>query len=76
MIRVYQGKHHAEAHLVCGLLQAEGIPAVVRDEHPARAMEAPGVLRPTVWILDITGLEKALAVVTRYRRDGQAGPRL
>jgi hypothetical protein len=72
MIKVFTAQHHAEAHWIRGLLQAEGIPAEIRGEHLFGATGAasgiiPGML-PTVWILDDSQFYRAKTIVTRFLR--------
>jgi hypothetical protein len=77
VIKIFQGLQLAEAHHVRGLLEAEGIPARVRDEFLSTVMEAPLVIPgclPTVWVLEPTHLARALEVVSRYRLGNRPEP--
>ena len=48
---VHTAKHPTEAHLIKGMLEAEGIRAAVKNDHLYGAYGELAVL-PTVWILD------------------------
>ena len=50
---VYTAKHPTEAHLIKGMLEAEGIRAEVKGDQLYGAFGELPVL-PTVWILDDT----------------------
>ena len=50
---IHTAKHPAEAHLVRGMLEADGIRAIVRGDQLYGAYGELPVL-PTVWILDDT----------------------
>ena len=73
MTQVFVAKHPAEAHLVKGLLLAQGIEAEVRGEalYGARG-EAPVTpdTCPSVWVLDDRETARALAFVRRYEQGG------
>jgi len=75
MLQVFQAQHLAEAHLVCNLLQAEGVDAGIRGKDLSSMLgvgsSAPGVL-PTVWIFNSSESEKAHALVTRFTK-GELG---
>lgn len=76
MLKVHTAQHHAEAHLVAGLLQARGIAAEVRGEALFTTLEAPSVIpgaAPEVWIADPTRESEALALVRRHVQ-GLASP--
>ncbi len=70
MQRVYTARHPIDAHLVRGLLEAEGIPAEVRGEvlFGARG-EIPMTedTLPSVWVLDEWAATRARSVVLRHR---------
>ena len=51
MKRVYTAKHPTEAHLIRGMLEAEGISSIVRGDQLYGAYGELPIL-PTVWILD------------------------
>ena len=73
--RVFVARHHMEAHLLCGLLQSEGIPAEVRREFLLPTVEAGAVIpgmQPEVWILEPGQLPRALGVVDAYLRGDEA----
>lgn len=71
MLQVFQGLHLAEAHLVCSLLQAEGIPAEVRGMDLATTVgmgsAVPGIL-PTVWIVDASDSGRASELIARFTK--------
>jgi hypothetical protein len=74
--RVFVAQHHAETHLLRGLLQSEGIEAEVRREflHPTMEVSTliPG-MRPEVWILESKDLARALSVVHAFiNREGMS----
>lgn len=70
--KVYEAKNAADAHLLRGLLESEGIPAIVRGVGIAPFMEV-GLFRigsrPTVWVLEDARFSRALEVVHGYRTD-------
>jgi hypothetical protein len=71
MVKVFEARHHPEAHWVKGLLAAEGIPAHVRGEALFTTVESPLIVPgclPSVWILEQAHLPRAAEVVDRYRR--------
>lgn len=71
MKRVYVARHPLEAHLVKGLLDAEGIEAFVRGEDLFGARgEVPVTSEtcPSVWIVDDDLFEKAEEFVLAYSR--------
>jgi hypothetical protein len=71
MPHIFEARHLAEAHLVCNLLQAEGIPAEVHGTDLSSTLgigsAAPGIL-PTVWISNASDSEKAQALISRFAR--------
>jgi len=75
MIKVFEAQHLSEAHLLCGLLQADGISAEVRghDLFSTLGMGSgvPGVL-PTVWISDPSNSDKALALISQFTKGNTA----
>ena len=68
---VYTAKHPTEAHLIRGMLEAEGIRAIVRGDQLYGAYGELPVL-PTVWILDASLAAQAQRVVVEYLRGGAA----
>jgi len=81
MPKVFVAQHHAEAHLVMGLLQANGIAAEVRGDALFTTVEAPTIIpgvAPEVWVSDSVHLPLALDLVRRFSRGealpGSAGP--
>lgn len=70
--KVYEAKNAADAHLLRGLLESEGIPAIVRGVGIVPFIEV-GLFRmgsrPTVWVLDDARVSRALEVVHGYRTD-------
>ena len=62
---VYTAKHPTEAHLIRGMLEAEGIPAEVKGDQLYGAFGELPVL-PTVWILDATLAAQADRVVIDF----------
>jgi hypothetical protein len=76
MPKVFVAQHHAEAHLVTGLLQAYGIAAEVRGEALFTTIEAPSVIpgaAPEVWVANPAHVPLALDLIRRYSR-GEALP--
>jgi hypothetical protein len=80
MIQIFQAQHLAEAHLVCNLLHAEGVPAEVHGTDLSSTLgigsSAPGIL-PTVWIADSSESERAQALILRFvkgERAASSGP--
>ncbi len=71
MRQVFVAKHIAEAHLVRGFLEAEGIHAEVRGDalYGARG-ETPVTPEtcPSVWVLDDGQAPRALLLVRRFER--------
>ncbi len=81
MLKVFDAQHHAEAHFVQGLLEAEGLAAEVRGESLFTTVEGASVIpgmRPEVWILDEEQRPAAQALLERYRTgaapEGPAAP--
>lgn len=73
MRKVFEARHHLEAHLVCGLLEAEGIPSEVRGEALFTTVEAGAVLpgmRPSVWIHQDAQLAESMSLIEGYVRGG------
>ena len=69
-------QHPAEAHLVKGLLEANGIAAEVQGESlfsvRGEAPATPDTL-PSVWVSDETEATRAMAVLAGYGRRQAAG---
>jgi len=69
MIKVFEAQHIPEAHLVCSLLQSEGISAEIKGENLSSiigtGIDVPGVL-PTVWISDPAKSEQARTLVSKF----------
>jgi hypothetical protein len=67
--QVFVAQHPTEAHLVRGLLEAEGIQADVRGESlfgaRGEAPVTPDTL-PTVWVLDDNDVAKATQILAGY----------
>jgi putative signal transducing protein len=68
---VYTAKHPTEAHLVKGMLQAEGIRAEVRGDQLYGAYGELPIL-PTVWIYDDAHAAEAERLVIDFLRGGAA----
>ena len=68
---VYTAKHPTEAHLIRGMLEAEGIRAIVRGDQLYGAYGELPIL-PTVWILDETQITHENRVVVDFLRGGAA----
>jgi hypothetical protein len=66
--QVFQAHDVTEAHLVKGLLESQGLTALVRGEAVAGlAGEVPFVdVWPTVWVLDDDRDSEARAVINEY----------
>jgi hypothetical protein len=76
MLKVFTAQHHAEAHFVQGLLQADGLAAEVRGEALFTTLEAAAVIpgaQPEVWLLDPSRAPQAREIIQRYSQ-GEAGP--
>ncbi len=70
MKRVYLAHDPADAHLVKGLLEAEGIPAVVQGEHLFAlrgGIPVTADTSPSVWALDDGDFERARGIVGGLR---------
>lgn len=67
MKRVHTARHPAEAHLVKGMLEAEGIRATVLGDQLYGAYGELPVL-PTVWVLDDTLARHADKLVVDFLR--------
>jgi len=78
MKKVFTAQHHAEAHLVKGLLEVEGIEAEVRGEALFTTVEAASVIpgmQPEVWILDQAQTPAAMDLVSRYSKGESIFPK-
>ena len=79
MTRVYVAKHPADAHLFKGILEQEGIEAIVRGEGLFGARgEAPVTFDtlPSVWVLDPEDVDRAQRLSQEYEQGGGLeGPR-
>lgn len=76
MLKVFVAQHHAEAHLVQGLLHSHGIEAEVRGEALFTTVEAASVIpgaAPEVWVLNPHQAPEALELVRRFSK-GDALP--
>jgi hypothetical protein len=76
MRKVFVAQHHAEAHLLCGLLETHGIEAEVRGEALFTTVEAASVIpgaAPEVWVLRPAQVPQALEIVRRFSM-GEAFP--
>ncbi len=76
---VYEAMNLADAHLLKGLLEADGIPAEIRGgAHHATRGEVGGIpgMLPVVWVLYDSDFERAAALVKAYpgKRPGSPGP--
>ena len=75
MLKVFIAAHPAEAYMVKGLLESEGIEAVVRGEalFSARGLTSvtPDTL-PSVWVADPDDADRALALIAAPRNGGAA----
>jgi hypothetical protein len=71
MIKVFEAQNLPEAHLVCGLLQADGINAEVRGDTLFSTLgtgtDIPGVL-PTIWVSRSEDAAKASDIVSKFNR--------
>ena len=65
MKQIYVAKHPTEAHLVKGMLEAEGVRAEVKGDQLYGAFGELPVL-PTVWIFDDTLAERADRLVIEF----------
>jgi hypothetical protein len=68
-LRLYRASSVPEAHLLCGMLQAEGIHALVRNELLAGAIgELPMMSTlPEVWLVRASDAPRARGVLDDYR---------
>ena len=76
MKKVFVARHLAEAHLVKGLLESEGIGAEVHGEDLASVRGAVPVTpdtSPSVWIIEESQAEEAAALIERYEAGTAAG---
>jgi len=71
MQKVFVAQHHAEAHLVNGLLHSHGIDSEVRGEALFTTVEAslvvPGA-SPEVWVLNPNQISQAMDLVRRFSK--------
>jgi hypothetical protein len=69
MKKVFVAQHPTEAHLVKGVLETSGIPAIVRGESlfgaRGEAPVTPDTL-PTVWVTDDNDAAGALGILAEY----------
>src|SRR5262245_35151253 len=71
-VSAYNAENNAEAHLLCSLLEENGIEAhVTRDESvvglgPLGML--PGIHKPQIWI-DRSNIDAAAVVLAEYERD-------
>jgi len=76
MRRIYIADEPSRAHLVKGVLEAEGIPAEVRGDQPfwADGSMVPRDMRPEIWVRDEDG-DRAVALLAaieeRIRHGGK-----
>ena len=70
MKRVFAAPTITEAHLMMGILESEGIEAILKNEHLAGlAGEIPFMeVWPEVWIIDDDETEHAEAIISEYQR--------
>ncbi len=70
MIKVFTAQNHAEAHLVKGLLEAEGIQAEVRGDALSTLEGGLAVesFRPSIWVPKDHHLGNATELVERFSR--------
>jgi putative signal transducing protein len=78
MRRIFIAAHPTEAHMIRGLLEYEGIEAIVRGEalFGARGLTplTPDTL-PSVWVIDPADAERALALIEAPRSGRSSGSR-
>lgn len=77
MERVYTASHPTDAYLLKGLLDAEGISAIIQGEALFGVRgEVPLSLDtlPTVWVLNDADLDRARAIVADYAHQSPAAP--
>lgn len=73
MQKVFVAPHHAEAHLVTGLLRSHGIAAEVRGEALFTTVEAASVMpgaAPEVWVSNSGQAQEALELVRCFSTGG------
>ena len=78
MRKVFIAAHPAEAHMVRGLLECEGIEAVVRGEALFSVRGLTPVTSdtlPSVWVLDPSDADAATALIAAPRARASAGSR-
>ena len=71
MTRVYVARHPTDAHLFKGILENEGIAALIRGEALFGARgEAPLTFDtlPSVWVLDAADVGRASALAREYSK--------
>lgn len=76
MQKVFVAQHHAEAHLVNGLLRSHGVDSEVRGEALFTTVEAASMIpgaSPEVWVLNPNQVPQALDLIQRYSK-GEALP--
>jgi putative signal transducing protein len=76
MQKVFVAQHHAEAHLVNGLLRSHGIDSEVRGEVLFTTVEAASMIpgaSPEVWVLNSHQVPQAMDLIQRYSK-GEALP--
>jgi hypothetical protein len=69
MKQVFLAMYPGEAYVVRALLESEGIAAILQGYPPGGA---PGAL-PTVWVVEDSQVEKALATIATYEQGGESG---
>jgi rubrerythrin len=71
MKKVFEARNHAEAHLVAGLLEAEGFPAHVRGEALFTTVEGGAAVAgmcPSVWVVEDRHADPCAELLERFRR--------
>ena len=71
MQKVFVAQHHAEAHLVEGLLRSHGIDGEVRGEALFTTVEAASMIpgaAPEVWVSNPDQVPQALDLVRRFSK--------
>ena len=74
---VYTAHNPIDAHLVKGLLEAEGIETVVRGEHlfPLRGIiPVTADTNPSVWVVNDADFDQARSTATVYDQGSLSGP--
>ncbi|MCI5141167.1 MAG: DUF2007 domain-containing protein [Candidatus Electrothrix sp. ATG1] len=69
MVKIYTAQHVAEAHLIKGLVEAQGIPCEVMNENLSSLRgELPMTdeTAPTLCIFDESQFEEARAIIAEY----------